>query len=441
MMIHSRAKPMRHVMFSMLILLICVPAVAGAARIEGVRTWAGPNETRVVFDLSGAVEHKLFTLKAPARVVLDLESAEADHAVIRAIEAQGILKGLRSGVRNGSDLRVVLDLSEDARAKSFMVKPNEKYGYRLVVDLENQAAQQSAPVKTIGDAARRDLIIAIDAGHGGEDPGAIGKYGTHEKDVVMGVAKKLADLIEKQPGMKPLLIRTGDYYVGLRGRTMKARKYQADIFISIHADAVNDRRVTGSSVYTLSTRGASTEAARMLAKRENSSDLIGGVTLDDKDPLVATVLVDLSRRATSEASTSLAATLLQSLDRVGEVRKPQVEHAGFVVLKSLDMPSVLVELAFISNPTEEKRLRDSNHQWKLAKALMEGVISYTRDHMSINRMASADSTFGPDEHVVRRGDTLSDIARQYDVSLAQLRSANNIRNDRILVGSKLLIPR
>jgi N-acetylmuramoyl-L-alanine amidase len=423
---------MRRLLVLILLLSMGSAAMARQAVVEGVRTWSGPDHTRIVFDLSRPVQHRLFTLKHPNRVVVDIDAAQLKSGVVPAVDDAGVLQDIRSAPRNGNDLRVVFDLDRAVRPKSFLVKPNDTYGDRLVVDLEKPAESRS-PVKTV-PRSRRQLVIAVDAGHGGEDPGAIGPHGTYEKDVTLGVARKVASLIDRQPGMKAVLIRQGDYYVGLRDRTRKARKAHADIFVSIHADSIRDRSVKGSSVYILSRRGASSEMARMLAKQENSADRIGGVSLEDKDDLVASVLLDLSRAATIESSTSLAKSVLGELDGVGPVHKHRVEKAGFVVLKSLDMPSVLVELAFISNPREERKLRDDGHQWKLARAIEDGVTGYAKNHMPGLRMASSE------HYVVKRGDTLSEIARRYGVSVDRLQSINDLNGDTIVAGSRLLIP-
>jgi N-acetylmuramoyl-L-alanine amidase len=415
---------------TVLCLMLPLASEAAGMRVEGIRTWAGPDHTRVVFDLSRAGEHTLFTLTNPHRVVIDLEQATLEPGLIREAEATGVVERIRSGRHEGGVLRVVLDLDRAVNPRSFVVPPNETYGHRLVVDLEKPRAANE-PLKTL-PVGSDDLLIAIDAGHGGEDPGAIGAAGTYEKDVVLSVSRKLAELIEREPGMEPLLIRDGDYYVGLRERTAIARKARADLFVSVHADAFTDRSVRGSSVYVLSESGASSEAARLLAASENRADRIGGVSLEDKDDVVASVLVDLSRVATAEASNELAATLLDEFREVGEVHGNRVERAGFAVLKSLDMPSVLVELAFISNPVEERRLRDPDHQWQLARALHAGIVEYADEHLR-NRG-------GPGEYIVRRGDTLSGIARRHSISVDRLREVNEISGDTILVGSRLLIP-
>ena len=267
-------------------------------------------------------------------------------------------------------------MSRPIRAKSFIAAPNDQYGYRLVIDFGSTASAE-APVKA--EHARpeaRDLIIAIDAGHGGEDPGAIGKNGTREKDVVLAIARALAQRVDTEPGMKAVLTRDGDYFVPLRDRMRRARAQQADLFVSIHADSIRDRSVDGSSVYILSQRGATDEAARWLAERENASDLIGGVSLDDKGDVLASVLLDLSQSASLSASEAAAERVLHQLNQVGEIRKPLVQQARFIVLKSPDIPSMLVETAYISNPQEEQRLRGPAQQAKLAAAIHRGIRDY-----------------------------------------------------------------
>lgn len=409
----------------------CTGALGQQAIIKRVRTWAGPDHTRVVFDLTRAVGYRLFTLSKPNRAVLDIQSAALSQSLLESIKPVGVLEDIRGAVRNGNDLRVVFDLTQAVQLKTFLAKPNETYGNRLVVDLGNTRSP-GEPVKTL--AQHHELVIAIDAGHGGEDPGAIGPHGTFEKTVTLAIARKLAELVSARPGMRAVLTRDGDYYVDLRERTELARKARADLFISIHADSIGDGNAQGASVYVLSQHGASTEAARLLAQRENSADRIGGVSLDGKDDLIATVLVDLSRAATIESSTHLAQSMLGALDDVGDLHKASVERAGFVVLKSLDMPSVLVESAFISNPREELRLRSSRYQWQLARALERGISGYVEDFMPGMRMADTQ------EYVVRRGDTLSAIAQEYSVSVKQLRKVNDLSGDVIAIGSRLVIP-
>src|SRR5271168_1801632 len=349
---------------------------AHAVDVRAVRLWAGPDSTRLVLDLSGSAQHSLQVLKDPDRVVIDVAGAKLAAGAHAAPAGTGAVKLVRMARRPSGELRIVLDLSRPIQAKSFLAAPNDRYGYRLVIDLgSNQGVE--TPVKAEhAPPNARDLVIAIDAGHGGEDPGAIGKNGTREKDVVLAIARELALQINAEPGMKAVLTRNGDYFVPLRDRMRRARAQQADLFVSIHADSIRDRRVDGSSVYILSQRGATDEASRWLAERENASDLIGGVSLDDKDDVLASVLLDLSQSASLSASQVAAERVLRELNRVGEVRKPQVQQARFMVLKSPDIPSMLVETAYISNPQEELRLRSAPNQAKLAAAIHQGVHDY-----------------------------------------------------------------
>lgn len=356
--------------------LSAVPALA-AVTVKDVRVWAGPDSTRIVFDLSGPAEHTLSTLSNPDRVVVDIASASAGDFARSLPTGQGFIKQIRIGEQGDGKLRVVLDLAANASPKSFPVGPSGSYGHRLVVDLE-PAAKRAPPtvVKSAADVHGRDIVIAIDAGHGGQDPGSIGKRGTKEKNVTLAIAKRLKDRIDREPGMRAVLTRDGDYFVPHRERIARARKQQADMFISVHADAYHDRSVVGSSVYVLSARGASDESARWLADRENASDLVGGVSLEDKDDVLKSVLLDLSQGASMSASIDAAEKVMDSLYQMGNITRRGVKHAGFLVLKAPDIPSLLVETAFISNPTEEARLLDSKHQARLAEAILKGVRSY-----------------------------------------------------------------
>jgi N-acetylmuramoyl-L-alanine amidase len=369
-----RSLPSQIVWVMLLATVLLLPA--HAVDVRAVRLWAGPDSTRVVLDLSGSAVHSLQVLKNPDRVVLDVEGARLAGGARTAPAGVGAVKQVRMARRPSGELRIVLDLARPIQAKSFLAAPNDRYGYRLVIDL-GVSAGVDTPVKVEhAPPDARDLIIAIDAGHGGEDPGAIGKFGTREKDVVLAIARELALKVNGEPGMKAVLTRNGDYFVPLRDRMRRARAQSADLFVSIHADSIRDRRVDGSSVYILSQRGATDEASRWLAERENASDLIGGVSLDDKDDVLASVLLDLSQSASLSASQVAAERVLHQLNRVGEVRKPQVQQARFMVLKSPDIPSMLVETAYISNPQEELRLRGQAHQAKLADAIHQGVHDY-----------------------------------------------------------------
>lgn len=350
---------------------------ADAVLVKDIRLWAGPDATRVVFDLSGPAQHSLLKLQNPDRIVVDLAAARLENADLALPSGQGFVKQLRAGLQDGS-LRLVIDLTGPAAPNVFTVEPQGSLGYRLVLDLEPGRATPSAPtiVKSTQTAAGRDIVVAIDAGHGGTDPGALGRAGTSEKDVTLAIARRLKNSIDKEPGMRAILTRDGDYFLAHRVRIRRARDQKADMFISIHADAYTDRTVSGSSVYVLSPRGASDEAARWLAERENAADLLGGVSLEDKSDVLASVLLDLSQGAAMSASADAADHVLHELYRVGNVKRPKVQYAGFLVLKSPDIPSMLVETAFISNPAEEVRLRDAGHQERLAEAILTGVRAY-----------------------------------------------------------------
>ena len=363
-----------------LLLIFSLPSGAEeSVRLKNIRVWAAPDNTRVVFDVTSPVIHDIELLSGPDRVVIDLQNTEPFAELPQPVLQDGYVRNIRHGLHRDF-LRVVLDLKKQARAKSFLLAPNKHYGHRLVVDIYDTEKQQVVIKEAALAPGHRDVVVAIDAGHGGEDPGAIGQRGTHEKTVVLQIAKKLAQAINRERGMRAVLTRTGDYYLPLRKRVELARRHKADLFISIHADAFTNRRVSGSSVYVLSNRGASSEHARWLAERENASDLIGGVSLDDKDSLLASVLLDLSQTASLEASIDVAEEVLAGLKKVGRVHKPGVESAGFAVLKSPDIPSLLVEAAFISNPQEEKKLNSSAYQRKLASAVAAGVKRYFEDN-------------------------------------------------------------
>ena len=415
--------------------------LAGTVEFKNVRLWAAPDHTRVVFDTSSSITHKVFTLQNPDRLVIDVPTAQASKALQTGSNAAGLVKGVRTARNKDNTLRIVLDLKQPAKPRTFSLKPNGQYGHRLVIDLYEAGASKRAAKKTVvrksvadRPAALRDLVIAIDAGHGGEDPGARGRRGTREKTVVLAIARQLAELIRKEPGMRPVMIREGDYYVGLRQRINKARKHNADLFISIHADAFRNHRASGSSVFVLSRRGASSEMGRWLAAKENAADLAGGVRLGDKDDLLAEVLLDLSQSATIEASHEVASNMLGGLKRLGKVHKSSVQRAGFVVLKSPDIPSILVETAFISNPQEENKLRDKRHQKKLAQAMLSGIRDYFGKHPPPGtRMVAR-------KYKIKSGDTLSEIAADHRVSLASLRGYNGLKSDRLRVGDTLRIP-
>jgi N-acetylmuramoyl-L-alanine amidase len=429
-----------------LLLLVFTTSVwAEAVSIRGVRMWPAPDNTRVVFDLSGDTEHSLFILEDPARLVIDLKNTVLNKPLMGLDFDQTLVRDIRSAPRNKHDLRVVLDLQRDVRPKSFILRPNQEYGHRLVIDLFDKQGNTTVvaakpPPKKIASQAPRNMLIAIDAGHGGDDPGAIGPRGLKEKDITLAIAKRLRELIEREPGMSAVMIRDGDYFVKLQRRVAIAREQRADLFVSIHADAFADHRARGASVYTLSQRGASSEHARLLADKENASDIIGGVNVDDKDDLLTSVLFDLSLTGSMEASNDVAARVLSALVKLCQLHRKRVEQAGFRVLKSPNVPSILVETAFISNPEEERKLRDAKHQYALAHGIMDGVRAYFQQNPPPGTLLAMRQNLPAQRHVIGRGETLSGIARQYQVSPDQLRSRNNLKGDALRAGDVLQIP-
>ncbi len=433
-----------------MIWLLGVSAQGWAANVNNVRLWLAPDNTRLVFDLSAPINHKLFTLDNPRRIVLDIPSS-AMKASLDSLNLKGSpVSRIRSGTRNGGDLRIVLDLSHRVQPRSFELAPNDQYGHRLVVDL---VKTDRAKAKTVldTDAAKkrdikRDVIIAIDAGHGGEDPGALGPGRVQEKAVVLSIARELARLLSEQRGFKPLLIREGDYYIPLRQRTRSARQQQADLFVSLHADAFKDPRAKGASVWALSQRGATSEMGRWLQGRENDTDLVGGVgnlTFDDKNNVLAEVLLDMSMTASLSDSREIGSYVLKNIGRVAHLHKRRVQHAGFVVLKSPDVPSILVETGFISNPREARLLSSRKYQHKIAKAVFDGITEhFTRKPPAMTYLAwkANGGDARVDRYQVVRGDTLSVIASRSGVSLHTLRELNKLKSDVIRIGQVLQIP-
>jgi N-acetylmuramoyl-L-alanine amidase len=461
-----------------------------SSTVEAVRIWGGPDSTRVIFELSGPVEYRLFQLSNPDRVVLDLDNGVFGKGV-GAKPGKGAVKDMRIGRFQGK-ARIVLDLDKAAHPKSFLLNPTAQYGYRLVVELGTPDNRPSKIVKTIdsdiAEGKPRPVVIAVDAGHGGDDPGARGKGGTLEKIVTLEIARDLAKMIDAQPGMHAVLTRSGDYFVPLKQRFQIAREHKADLFVSIHANSCPDYcDARGASVWVLSTHGKQSEAGKWLAKSENASDLIGGVSLDDKNHMLASVLLDLSQGASMHAAHEVGGDVLNALGKIGPLYRDTVQGANFVVLRSPDVPSILVETAFISSRQDEKRLDSSKDRQRLAQGILTGVKQYfettpppdtwfamernKRLHLTKSaateiataadtakgaRAVSADppqvasggksrASSDPfqDMHKVSRGETLSGIARQYGVSMGSLRSVNSGKiqaGGGIQVGQVLLIP-
>ncbi|MCC6075984.1 N-acetylmuramoyl-L-alanine amidase [Pseudomonas sp. GCM10022188] len=478
--------------------------VLAASEIRGVRLWRAPDNTRLVFDLTAPVQHSVFTLSAPDRIVIDVEGAQLKSRLEQLAIAGTPITGLRAAEQSPGKLRIVLDMAAAVSPKSFSLAPNQQYGHRLVVDLfdheedaapaapakpatqpdgkpaavtpvavtqattpanppanpapspapannpppANESKEVAAAVRQPLPSGKRNIVIAIDAGHGGEDPGALGPRGLHEKNVVLAIARELQRQLNGERGFRAELVRTGDYFIPLRKRTEIARKKSADLFVSIHADAAPSSSAFGASVFALSDRGATSETARWLADTENRSDLVGGVgsvSLDDKDRMLAGVLLDLSMTATLSSSLDVGHKVLSNMGRITPLHKRRVEQAGFMVLKSPDIPSILVETGFISNPNESQKLATKSHQQALAHSIHSGIrqffhenpppgtyIAWLRDQGKIK--------VGERQHRVAPGESLALIAQRYQVSQAALRSANRLGNDSLKVGQMLIVP-
>ena len=487
------------------------------AKIDGARLWRAPDHTRVVFDLSGPVEHSMFQLANPNRVVLDITGVSL-KADLDGLDLKGSpIVRIRTGqTENG--IRLVFDSNQKVEPVSFSLAKLADKQDRLVIDfidttsssagnsssvaesesataisrdaanvktpsLESEISAVEDPKKLAEPSVLREdesspFLIAIDAGHGGEDPGASGPKKTREKDVVFQIASELKSRLDKHPAFKSHMVRTGDYYIPLRDRRNSARLAKADLFISIHADAFTHPRAHGASVFALSRSGATSEMARFLASKENEADLIGGVggvSLEDKDAVLAGVLVDLSMSSTLEKSLLVGTEVLSEIGSFTKLHKRSVEQAGFAVLKSPDVPSILVETGFISNPEEERKLRSKKHQKKIAQAIVTGVDRFFKQYnpsryklsqenkksapsKAIAKISSSQSnktaesstgliqvssraneSSGVTVHIVRSGDTLSQIARQYNKSLKSIIRKNQLSDTRLKVGQKILI--
>jgi N-acetylmuramoyl-L-alanine amidase len=372
--------------FALILLLVSLPILIAAASpvtVKNLRLWNAPDNTRMVFDLSRPLEYRITPLNNPPRIAIDLKNGSLASSLPKEVADNPYITRLRYGQFTKDTVRIVVDLKRSVRVKSFTLKPNKTYGYRLVVDLFSKVTASPEPKyiarpKPVPSGGK--VVVAIDAGHGGEDPGARGKRKTKEKDIVLGIARELEAMLAKDKGYQPYLVRKGDYYIALRKRTQLASKQNAYLFISIHADAFKKSSARGASVYTLSERGATSEMARLLANKENSSDMAGGVSVKDKDDYTAKTLFDLSKDKTMEYSLLFGNSIHRQLGRIARMHSKKVQQARFVVLKAPNIASVLVETGFISNPTEEKRLRSKSYQKKVARAIYKGIQDFRKNH-------------------------------------------------------------
>jgi N-acetylmuramoyl-L-alanine amidase len=403
-----------NVLFFLGLQFLSVSIYAQQIDVNSLRYTTTSKQNRMMFDVTASPKHQVFVMDNPSRLVIDIKNAQLRRSLNQPSSAHPLFSRVRAGTKNDTDLRIVVDLKLPINSKMFSLSSNNNDEHRLIIDLFNKVpiattkdehnevaesvASKSLESDTVATKSITDksstskrsnsIVIAIDAGHGGDDPGAHGPHGTEEKKVTFAIAKKLEALINEQSGMRAIMVRKGDYYVGLRNRMQIARTAKADLFVSIHADAFKDTDVKGASVYTLSTSGASSEAAHWLADSENASDLVG-VSLNDKEDVLASVLLDLSQTATQEASVNVANQVLKSFDNIAELHKDSVQKAGFIVLKSPDIPSILVETAFISNPSEEQNLLSTRYQTKIATAIFKGVRSYFKQSAPVdNRIAA-----------------------------------------------------
>ncbi|HFD12427.1 MAG TPA: AMIN domain-containing protein [Crenotrichaceae bacterium] len=450
-------------LFIVLLSLVTQPAFSASTEVKTVRYFASPEYNRLVFDVTGKVSYKLFRLDNPPRLVVDILNASSVKTLRQPTKNNDLLvKRVRAGRGKQGGIRFVADLTRQATFKSFQLDPKQEYGHRLVVDIfaQHDKARHAAKTKTTNRKSTRvsfatrstsvksnkqyqqvnnhypgssaKIVIAIDAGHGGKDPGAIGHHKTREKDVVLAISRKLAAIIDASPGMKSYMVRDGDYYVPLRDRMKRARKAKADLFISIHADSLKNKKVKGATVYTLSAGGAMKEA-RVWAKRKNQTELVSGISLRDKDTVLASVLLDLSQTATLEASDTVASHIFTHLKKTGPVLREKVQKKPYMVLKSPDIPSVLVETAFISNPDEESKLRSAGFQRRIARSIYRGITDYFSSRQSKPIQMAARS------HKISPGETLSGIAQQYGVSMQRIREVNHISGNNIQAGKILKI--
>jgi N-acetylmuramoyl-L-alanine amidase len=428
------------------VLVLWLPHAYAAVSVSSARIWPAQDYTRLTIESKNAIRHNMFTLSDPDRLVIDLEKVELSDTLkdrtSKISDNDPYIKSMRVGRFKPGVVRLVLDLKSEVNPQLFVLKPVSDYGYRLVLDIypahpidpltalleqielrspavsaasatteqpeENKPGEDKLlaqgqsidksnismpPTSNPPEMRARTLIIAIDAGHGGEDPGARGRHGSREKNVTLAIARKVKTLIDDTPNMRGVLIRDGDYFIPLIGRVAKARKMKADLFISIHADAFIKPKARGSSVFALSEHGATSSAARWLAKKENEADLIGGVNIAVKDPYLARTLLDLSQTASINDSMKLAKHVLNELGDINDLHRGRVEQAGFAVLKSPDIPSILIETAFISNPSEERRLNDERYQMKLANAILSGIKRYFAQNPALSKPRVAQAEF------------------------------------------------
>jgi N-acetylmuramoyl-L-alanine amidase len=425
--------------------LLCVAILSSlsvnayaANSIDGIRLWPAPENTRIVFDVKQKPDYKFFTLSKPNRLVIDFTNTKNTVALKNLAVNDPRVKLFRSSINKGKT-RLVLELTKSYQLTVFPLAPAGQYGHRLVIDLydKNRSKKNvSKPKKSVGD-----IIIGIDAGHGGEDPGSIGGKGTYEKRVTLAIAKKLQKVINKEKGMKAVMIRSGDYYVNLNRRTSLARDKHVDFLVSIHADAFHTPGPSGASVWVVTKSRAESELSRWLVNREKKSELLGGgggVIKNTSDSHLALALADMSKEHSLGVSFGVANNVIKELKKITKMHKKTPQNGNFAVLKSSDIPSILVETGFISNHKEEKNLTWSKHQQRLANAIHAGIKNHFLAHPLTG---SYFASVGYKKHKVRSGESLSVLAKRYNISMSKLKSINKLKSDSLRIGQTLKIPR
>lgn len=424
-----------------LVLVAFVLPVQAANTIKNIRMWPSPDNTRVVFDMAGAPEYSYFSLNQshPYRLVIDFPSTELNVNLEQLESKSLLLSNIRTSTpKLPGSTRIVLELDKQVDPVIQVLPPQQMHGHRLVVDLPGASLKRDAAALSADDLQERKVTIAIDAGHGGEDPGSIGPSGTYEKDVVLKVARALAKMINDDPGMQAYLIRSDDYYINLNERPRKAERIKADLLVSVHADGFTSPQPRGASIWVLSNRRASTEMGRLLENKERLSDVLGGVpAVENEDNFLNETLISMSMDHAMASGYEAANDVLRELKQITRMHKSKPQHASLAVLTSTAMPSMLVETGFITNPTEEQLLRSNQHQQKLARAIYQGVRSYFMRRppdgtMFANNRAS--------RHVVRSGESLSILAQRYNTSIAAIKARNNLNSSVIQIGQVLEIP-
>ncbi len=430
--------------FWVVLLALCSFSVWADNSIESVRVWPSPDKTRVVFDLSETPEYSYFMLnqQKPYRLVIDFNNTKLNTGLTNLGKDSLLVRKVRtSSPKNNRSSRIVIELNSKTEPNLFVLPANESYKDRLVVDLPGKSVERSGPAKSIDELKDRKVTIAIDAGHGGDDPGSIGPRGTYEKNVVIKIARALAKMINDDPGMQAFLVRTGDYYLGLNERPQKAWDAKADFFVSIHADAFRTPQPRGGSVWVLSKRRADSEVGRWLENREQESELLGGVTdilsKNSHEPYLAETLLDMSMDSSIAGAYSAARHIIDEMSAVTKMHKTKPQAASLAVLKSPDKPSLLVETGFISNPDEERLLTSNAHQQKMARALYNGIRRYFVSNPIDNTYLANQNSF---TYTVKSGDSLSVLAQRYNTTVKAIKTENNLRSNVLKIGQKITIP-